>query len=177
MFGYKCMENSNYPYMTESAAGFWRRWHISLSHWFRDYIYIPLGGSRNKNPGRVYFNLLAVWLLTGIWHGADWTFIAWGLGFFIMISFERLTGLPKKIKSTAGKIIYRIITLAFVLLLGAGLYKGSMAEYEKLTERANEVGSIGLRTLIDKESMEKSFSSGPWENRSLSISTAQLLKL
>lgn len=114
MFGYKCMENFNYPYMTESAAGFWRRWHISLSQWFRDYVYIPLGGSRNKNPGRVYFNLLVVWLLTGIWHGANWTFIAWGLGFFLMISFERLTGLPKKIKSKPGKAIYRIFTLIFI---------------------------------------------------------------
>ncbi len=114
MFGYKCMENFNYPYLTESVAGFWRRWHISLSQWFRDYIYIPMGGSRNTNPYKVYLNLLVVWLLTGIWHGADWTFIAWGLGYFVMISFERLTGLPKRIKTKAGKTVYRIFTLFFV---------------------------------------------------------------
>ena len=114
MFGYKCMENFNYPYMTESVAGFWRRWHISLSQWFRDYIYIPMGGSRNKSPYRVYLNLLVVWLLTGIWHGADWTFIAWGLGYFVMIAFERLTGLPKKIRSKGGKLFYRIFALLFI---------------------------------------------------------------
>ena len=114
MFGYKCMENFNYPYMTESVAGFWRRWHISLSQWFRDYIYIPMGGSRNKNPYKVYLNLLVVWLLTGIWHGADWTFIAWGLGYFVLISLERLTGLPKTIKTKAGKAAYRIFTLLFI---------------------------------------------------------------
>lgn len=114
MFGYKCMENFDYPYTTNSIAKFWRRWHISLSQWFRDYIYIPLGGSRGKNKYKVYFNLLIVWTLTGIWHGASWTFVVWGLGYFVMISFEKITGLPDKIKTRAGKIIYRIFTLLFI---------------------------------------------------------------
>lgn len=113
MFGYSCMENFNYPYMTESVAKFWRRWHISLSSWFRDYVYIPMGGSICKK-WRVYVNLFTVWLLTGIWHGAAWNFIAWGLGYFVMIAFEKATGLPDRLKSKAGRAIYRIITLLFV---------------------------------------------------------------
>ena len=114
MFGYHCMENFNYPYMTESVAKFWRRWHISLSQWFRDYIYIPLGGSRTKSKGRVYINMLAVWLATGIWHGAAWNFVVWGLGFFILIAFEKATGFPDAFKSKGGKIAYRIFTLFFI---------------------------------------------------------------
>ena len=113
MFGYECMENFRYPYMTESVAKFWRRWHISLSSWFRDYVYIPLGGSRCKK-WRVYFNLLVVWALTGIWHGAAWNFIFWGIGYFILIAFEKATGLPERLKSKAGKAIYRVFTLLFV---------------------------------------------------------------
>ena len=114
MFGYKCMENFNYPYMTESVSKFWRRWHISLSEWFRDYVYFPIGGSRTKRKWQVYINLLVVWLLTGIWHGAAWNFIVWGLAYFVVISFERLTGLPQRFKSLAGKTIYRILALLFI---------------------------------------------------------------
>lgn len=114
MFGYKCMENFNYPYMTESVTKFWRRWHISLSEWFRDYIYIPLGGSRNKLKWRVYLNLFVVWLLTGIWHGAAWNFVIWGLGYFVAISFERITDFPNRLKTRLGRIIYRVLTLLFI---------------------------------------------------------------
>ena len=114
MFGYRCQENFHFPYMTESISKFWRRWHISLSSWFRDYIYIPLGGSRTKKSYQVYFNLLAVWLFTGIWHGASWNFVAWGLGYFVMISFERFTNLPNRLQSKISKLIYRIFTLLFI---------------------------------------------------------------
>ncbi len=114
MFGYQCMENFDYPYMTESVSRFWRRWHISLSEWFRDYIYIPLGGSRSVSKWREYTNLLIVWLLTGFWHGASWNFIVWGLGYFLAISFERLLGLPNKLKTRSSKIIYRFLTLLFI---------------------------------------------------------------
>ncbi len=116
MFGYQCMENFDYPYMTESVSRFWRRWHISLSQWFRDYIYIPMGGSRTGAKWRVYFNLLVVWVLTGIWHGSTWNFIAWGLGYFAVISFERLTGLPDRLRQKWAKIIYRLLTLLFINL-------------------------------------------------------------
>lgn len=114
MFGYKCMENFNYPYMTESVTKFWRRWHISLSEWFRDYIYIPLGGSRVGKQLRIYFNLFVVWILTGIWHGAAWHFVTWGLGYFIVIAFERLTNFPGRFKFAPAKFIYRILSLLFV---------------------------------------------------------------
>lgn len=114
MFGYKCMENFNYPYMTENVTRFWRRWHISLSEWFRDYVYIPLGGSRNANKWKVYINLLAVWALTGIWHGAAWKFVAWGLGYFVVIAFEKLINIPGRLKNSLAKIIYRIATLLFI---------------------------------------------------------------
>ena len=114
MFGYSCIENFNYPYMTESVTKFWRRWHISLGQWFRNYIYIPMGGSRTKAKWRVYFNLLVVWFLTGIWHGATWNFVFWGLGYFVVIAFERLTNLPGRIKHKWGKAIYRVLTLLFI---------------------------------------------------------------
>lgn len=116
MFGYRCMENFNYPYMTESVSGFWRRWHISLSQWFRDYIYIPLGGSRNNaRKYRVYFNLFVVWILTGIWHGAAWSFVAWGLGYWVVISLERLFKLPDRLqKRKIAKNAYRILVLVFI---------------------------------------------------------------
>lgn len=114
MFGYRCLENFNYPYMTESVTKFWRRWHISLGQWFRDYIYIPMGGSRCKGKYRVYFNLFVVWVLTGIWHGADWNYVAWGLGYFLVIAFERFTSLPDRIKSKPAKAVYRIFCLLFI---------------------------------------------------------------
>ncbi len=114
MFGYSCPENFNYPYMTSSISKFWRRWHISLSQWFRDYIYFPLGGSRVNKKYRIYLNLFVVWTLTGIWHGSAWNFVFWGLGYFILISFEKATGLPDKLNSKILKTIYRILTLLFI---------------------------------------------------------------
>lgn len=116
MFGYRCRENFNYPYMTESIAQFWRRWHISLGNWFRDYVYIKLGGSRNEKRWYVYRNLLVVWLLTGIWHGASYNYIIWGLGYFLMISFEKITGFPTVFRKKNWKILYRVFTLLFVVV-------------------------------------------------------------
>ena len=114
LFGYQCTENFNYPYMTESVTKFWRRWHISLGQWFRDYIYIPMGGSRTKIKWRVFLNLFVVWFLTGIWHGATWNFVFWGGGYFVFISFERYTNLPGRIKHKWGRVLYRVITLLFI---------------------------------------------------------------
>lgn len=88
MFGFEFLENFNYPYISQSASEFWRRWHISLGSWFRDYVYFPLGGSR-KGTLRTYINLFIVWFLTGFWHGASWTFIAWGLYFGVLIGMEK----------------------------------------------------------------------------------------
>ncbi len=87
IFGFDFQENFNYPYISKSISEFWRRWHISLSSWFRDYLYIPLGGNRK---GNVYFNLLIVFLATGIWHGAAWNFVVWGIWHGIFIVIERL---------------------------------------------------------------------------------------
>ena len=95
MFGFHFEENFNYPYISKTVSEFWRRWHMSLQTWFRDYVYFPLGGSRVSKP-RLIFNLFVVWALTGIWHGANWTFIAWGLMYFVLLTFEKLTGLTKK---------------------------------------------------------------------------------
>lgn len=88
MFGFHFLENFNYPYISESITEFWRRWHISLSSWFRDYVYIPLGGNRCSRARNI-FNLFAVWFLTGLWHGASWNFICWGLWFFLLLIGEK----------------------------------------------------------------------------------------
>ncbi|MCU6797655.1 MBOAT family protein [Paenibacillus sp. WQ 127069] len=87
MFGFEFLENFNYPYISKSITEFWRRWHISLSSWFRDYLYIPLGGNRK---GNVYFNLIVVFFVTGLWHGASWNFIVWGLYYGVFLIFERI---------------------------------------------------------------------------------------
>lgn len=89
MMGFNFPENFNYPYLSKSVSEFWRRWHMTLGAWFRSYVYIPLGGNR-KGMGRTVFNLAVVWLLTGIWHGADWTFIIWGVLYGVFIIMERL---------------------------------------------------------------------------------------
>lgn len=90
MFGFKLNRNFNYPYISKSIGEFWRRWHISLGAWFRDYLYIPLGGSRVKNKDLIIRNLAVVWILTGIWHGANWTFLIWGVLNFICIVLEKI---------------------------------------------------------------------------------------
>lgn len=89
IFGFHFEENFNFPYISRSITEFWRRWHISLSTWFRDYIYIPLGGNR-KGLARQLFNMFVVWTLTGIWHGAEWNFILWGVYYFILLAIEKL---------------------------------------------------------------------------------------
>ena len=88
MFGFKFNENFNHPYIATSVTDFWRRWHISLSSWFRDYVYIPLGGNRCSVPRHI-FNLFVVWLLTGLWHGAAWNFVFWGLYYGILLILEK----------------------------------------------------------------------------------------
>lgn len=89
ILGFRFLENFDYPYISKSITEFWRRWHISLGSWFRDYVYIPLGGNRVK-PLRQIFNILVVWCLTGFWHGAGWTFMSWGLYFGILLIIEKL---------------------------------------------------------------------------------------
>lgn len=115
MFGFDFLENFNYPYISLSVSEFWRRWHMSLGTWFRDYVYFPLGGSRVKSKARLVFNLFVVWSLTGIWHGANWTFLCWGLMYFVLLTIEKLIGWEKKYPDKM-KILRRIYTLFFVVM-------------------------------------------------------------
>ncbi len=117
MFGFRFLENFNYPYISKTITEFWRRWHISLGSWFRDYIYFPLGGSRVKSRWRLVFNLSVVWLATGIWHGANWTFLLWGALFGVIIIVEKLFGLPQKLtEHRAAGAVYQIFALLAVML-------------------------------------------------------------
>jgi len=121
IFGFEFMENFRYPYISTSVTEFWRRWHISLGSWFRDYVYIPMGGNRVKTP-RFFFNILTVWLLTGFWHGADWTFIIWGLYFAALLLIEK--SIPKKIKDKVPSVFGHIY-LIFAVLVGFVIFNGS----------------------------------------------------
>lgn len=114
MFGFHFEENFNYPYISKSVSEFWRRWHISLGSWFRDYVYFPLGGSRVKKS-RMLLNLLVVWMLTGIWHGAAWSFFVWGFMYFILIAFEKLTGIPRRLQNRGLRWGYQAFTLLAVM--------------------------------------------------------------
>lgn len=113
MIGFHYRENFNYPYMSLSITDFWRRWHISLSSFFRDYVYIPLGGNR-CSPGRVIFNLFIVWFLTGFWHGASWNFMCWGLYYFVFLVLERafLRKYLERLPAFAGHI-YALVVVYF----------------------------------------------------------------
>lgn len=119
MFGFKLEENFDYPLISKSINEFWRRWHISLSTWFREYVYFPLGGSRVENNDIMVRNLFVVWLLTGVWHGAEWTFVLWGLFNFIFILLERLAGFEKSNIPNLAKHLYTL----FVLNLGFVLFR------------------------------------------------------
>jgi len=118
MVGFEFLENFNYPYISASITEFWRRWHISLSTWFREYVYIPLGGNR-KGMARQILNLLIVWALTGLWHGASWNFVLWGLYYALLLIAEKLFLLKwlKKLPKALGHI-YSL----FAVLLGWALF-------------------------------------------------------
>ena len=112
MFGFKFLENFNYPYIAKTVTDFWRRWHISLSSWFKDYVYIPLGGSRVTQT-RWIFNIAVVWALTGLWHGASYNFIIWGIYYGIILVLEKIF-LNKVLKNVP--IIQRLLTLLIILI-------------------------------------------------------------
>lgn len=113
MFGFNFEENFNYPYIASSVTDFWRRWHISLSTWFRDYVYIPMGGNRGSKARHI-FDLMVVWSLTGLWHGANWTFIAWGVYFGVLLILEKY--LLAKILPKIPSFIRHIVTLLIVII-------------------------------------------------------------
>ena len=116
IFGFDFLENFNYPFISASATEFWRRWHMSLGSWFRDYVYIPMGGNRVSKP-RWFFNILVVWLLTGFWHGAAWNFIVWGLFFAVLLVIEKLflLNLLKKTKVLKRVYIALAVLISFVI--------------------------------------------------------------
>lgn len=141
MFGFHFEENFNYPYISSSVSEFWRRWHMSLQTWFRDYVYFPLGGSRVSKP-RLVFNLFVVWALTGMWHGANWTFITWGLMYFVILTIEKLTGLGKN-KAWWGHI-YTMVLVIIGWVIFRSVNLGEAATYIKA------MFGIGAKGIMDK---------------------------
>ena len=127
IFGFKFLENFNYPYISKSITEFWRRWHISLSTWFKEYLYIPLGGNR-VTKRRNIFNLFVVFLATGIWHGAEWTFVIWGLWHGSFIIFEKLTGWHKKEGGFKLNLAHHIYTI-FIFVIGWVIFRAENLSY------------------------------------------------
>ncbi|MEM7104538.1 MAG: MBOAT family protein [Bacteroidota bacterium] len=125
MLGFRFLENFNYPYIAKSIREFWRRWHISLSTWFRDYLYVPLGGNR-KGFFRTYFNLLLVFFLCGLWHGASWSFVFWGLFHGLFLVLERI-GLGKFLERIPG--IFQYIYVLIVVMVGWVFFRAENFDY------------------------------------------------
>ncbi len=146
ILGFDFQENFNYPYISSSITEFWRRWHISLGSWFRDYVYIPLGGNR-KGRGRQLFNILVVWMLTGFWHGAAWNFILWGVFFAVLLTVEKLWLLKKLEKS---RLLSHAYTLFFVML-GFVIFNGESLG-QAFSDLAGLFGGGGL-PLISQEAL------------------------
>ena len=126
IFGFSFPENFNYPYISTSITEFWRRWHMTLSGWFRDYVYIPLGGNRK---GNVYVNLFVVFLLTGIWHGANWTFVVWGIYYGILVVVERW--LKKNMEVRVPTVIGWVYTF-FMVILGWVIFNAKDLMHAKM---------------------------------------------
>ena len=135
MFGFDFLENFNYPFISGSITEFWRRWHMSLGTWFRDYVYIPLGGNR-VSKGRGIFNIFVVWMLTGFWHGASWNFVLWGLFFGILLLVEKLWLLKYLKKAKVWNHFYVLPLILFSFVLFASVDLGDLA--------TNLKGMIGL---------------------------------
>lgn len=141
IFGFEYKENFNYPYISKSATEFWRRWHISLGSFFRDYVYIPLGGNR-CSTGRVIFNLAVVWALTGLWHGASWNFVIWGVYYGVLLIIEKFV-LSDVLKRTPG-LIRRIVTLFLIVIGWTVFYYTDMPQMIKHLGAMFSIGASGL---------------------------------
>ena len=115
MFGFHFLENFNFPWISKSVSEFWRRWHISMGTWFRDYLYFPMGGSRVKSTWRLLFNMFVLWFCTGFWHGAAWTYVLWGVSFFVIQAVERMTGLGKWMERH--RVLGNIYAMVFVVIV------------------------------------------------------------
>jgi len=146
ILGFKFMENFNYPYISRSITEFWRRWHISLGSWFRDYLYIPMGGNRVTKP-RWFFNIFVVWFCTGFWHGAEWNFMLWGLYFAVLLVLEKLW-LLKWLNSS--RVLSHVYTLLLVVM-GFVLFNAS-----SLSDAIGCIGGmfgIGASSIAGAESL------------------------
>lgn len=149
IFGFCFNENFNYPYISASITEFWRRWHISLGSWFRDYVYIPLGGNR-CGKARHFFNIFVVWVLTGMWHGAAWNFIIWGLFFAVFLTVEKLWLLPRLKRS---KILSHVYVLLLVLISFVIFNASTMAEAGVDLAGLIGIGRHGMIPLISSEAV------------------------
>ncbi|MBQ8781840.1 MAG: MBOAT family protein [Oscillospiraceae bacterium] len=147
MFGFHFPENFNYPYVSRSATEFWRRWHISLGSFFRDYVYIPLGGNRK----RVYFNLAVTWFLTGLWHGASWNFVLWGCYFGLLIMIEKLFLL--KVFDKIPKLFSHLYALFIVIIGWAMFYFTDMTQLTACLKAMFGMSDIPLMDEITKSGL------------------------
>ena len=151
MFGFTFPENFNYPYISRSVTDFWRRWHITLSTWFREYLYIPLGGNR-VSPVRKVVNLLIVWLATGLWHGASWNFLAWGGYFGILLVLEKYAfrGAIEKLPAWLGRVLTGLLVLVgWVFFAHDSLADGAQYLLAMLGGGGSFVSGGTLRLLLD----------------------------
>ena len=145
MFGFEFLPNFNYPYIAKSITDFWRRWHISLSTWFREYVYIPLGGNR-CTPSRHILNLLIVWMLTGLWHGAQWNFMFWGLYYGVILILEKyLWGSKIEKLPAAVQHIYAFVLVLFGWVFFFSPTLGYAGQYLKV------MFGIGANGIFDKQ--------------------------
>ncbi len=146
MFGFDFLENFNYPFISKSITEFWRRWHMSLGSWFRDYVYIPMGGSRVKK-GRMFFNIFVVWMLTGFWHGAAWNFIIWGLYFALFLIVEKMFFMNFLKKSKVIGRFYVVLAIIFSFVIFDSATMGLAFE------RIGGLFGIGGHPLVSQEAL------------------------
>lgn len=146
MFGFDFLENFNYPYISGSIKEFWRRWHISLSTWFKEYLYIPLGGNR-KGKLRTCFNKMTVFFCTGLWHGANWTFVIWGLWHGLFIMLEEIIPIKKMPK------VFRYIYTMLVVIVGFVIFRA-----DSMTQGLNVIKEMFVGWNFEKVQMQIVFS-------------------
>lgn len=158
IFGFNFLENFNYPFISKTATEFWRRWHMSLGSWFRDYVYIPLGGNRTSKSRHI-FNILVVWALTGIWHGADWNFILWGLMFAVILALEKFIYGKKldKIPVLSHIYMFIIIVISFVIFDATSVYDKDgillASSFDVIAQRLGGMFGAGDIPLVSKEAL------------------------
>ena len=151
IFGFSFLENFNYPYISKSITEFWRRWHMSLGTWFRDYVYIPLGGNRVSKT-RHFINIFVVWMLTGFWHGASWNFILWGLLFAILLMVEKFVFSKNfEVKKNVMTELFKHIYVLFFVIISFVIFNA-----QNLSQAANDIGGmfgVGGQALISEETL------------------------